>query len=208
MKLFLDCSWFTKSSLLALMTGELDLCSDTLIFLIKGLLTSHLITNIANYHHITIASTIIGMVLLSLSSIRPCWMATALNICKISNLIWNYHLIQDFFLQISACSIVKGSQRENERMLSAPLSYWLAQLYRHSSIHSIVYWSSLLSWPLPCNFSYESGLKFQGSRVATPLEQHIEKSKALPDTKNIWYQSFQNRGAFQTKNVTNCGKSP
>ena len=45
----------------------------------------------------------------------------------------------------------------------------------------------------PWNFSLESGLEFQGSGVATTLEQHMENSVAIPPyTINVWWQSLQN----------------
>ena len=60
---------------------------------------------------------------------------------------------------------------------------------------SILYVSCFLvvRIPDPWNSSLEFGLEFQGSGVATALEQHTENSMAIPPyTIKVWCQFLQN----------------
>ena len=53
--------------------------------------------------------------------------------------------------------------------------------------------SNLVRIPDPWNSSLEFGLEFQGSGVATALEQHMENSIAIPPyTIKVWCQFLQN----------------
>ena len=53
--------------------------------------------------------------------------------------------------------------------------------------------SYLVRIPDPWNSSLEFGLEFQGSGVATALEQHTENSMAIPPyTIKVWCQFLQN----------------